>query len=183
MIGIIVQPLVIYMWEFFLSAISTLVETANIKVGTRKWVNEKWEIRKWGSGKQTADILLLQSRESQCLCMHSLRDHLCLTVGTKGICNDIASQSSMYKCFTFSSLHVSHFLKVVEPMNCPYFVPTLYKEPFWSFFMQLLALLWIIILIFVSHTALLLKQHLLFKFIMHLYPTEVHKMPVAIILQ
>ena len=49
--------------------------------------NEKWEMRKWGNGKQTADSLLLQSsKESQCPCNHSLRDHLRLTVGTKGHC-------------------------------------------------------------------------------------------------
>ena len=78
------------------------------------------EMGKWEDGtlhftQQTADILLLQSsRGSQCPCMHSLRDHLCLTVGTKGYATALhhsLQANSMYKFFTFGSLHVSHFLK------------------------------------------------------------------------
>ena len=64
-------------------------------------------------------MLLQSSRESQCPCMHSLRDHLCLTVGTKG---------------TVCKLILWPFLEFVESVNCPYFI---------QHFMQLLALLWI----------------------------------------
>ena len=58
------------------------------------------EMGKWEEGtlhftQQTADILLLQSsRKSQCPCNRSLKDHLSLRVGTKGVYNSIASQSA-----------------------------------------------------------------------------------------
>ena len=55
---------------------------------------EKGNGKKHFTQQKAADVLLLQSsRESQCPCMHSLRDHLCLTVGTKGACNGTVSWS------------------------------------------------------------------------------------------
>ena len=61
------------------------------------------EMGKWEEGtlyftQQTADILLLQSSNvmRKSMSMHALTDgdHLCLTVGTKGVCNGIASWSA-----------------------------------------------------------------------------------------
>ena len=52
--------------------------------------------------------------------MHSLRDQLCLTVGTKGVYmwNGIASRSASYS----SMQYVLNLLEVVEFVS--YFVPT-----------------------------------------------------------
>ena len=67
---------------------------------------------------------------------------------------------TVYKLILF--LHfwqlISHFLKVVQSMNCPYF----------QVILKLLhALACIVMDIFVSHTALLLKQHVRVGIISH----------------
>ena len=115
-----------------------------LKVGTRK---REMRNGKWGNGKKIHYISLSKLLmfcycshqmwwESQCPCMHSLRDQFCLTVGTKGVYMQHNLQAnSKYKkleFFTYGSLLA--FLKFVESVNCSYF-PTLYKES--CFFMHL----------------------------------------------
>ena len=110
--------------------------------------NEKWEMRKWGNGKKIHYISLSKLLmfcycghqmwwESQSPSMHSLRDQLCLTVGTKGVCNTICklilsirnlSSSLTAACYSFLEVFV-------ESVNS--YFPTLYKESFWGFFMHL----------------------------------------------
>ena len=111
--------------------------------------NEKWEMRKWGNGKPTADILLLQSsKESQCPCMHSLRDHLCLTVGTKGVCNG----HCITVCKLILCIRVFHFWQVVSQICWIYELSILCSNfiqgvILYSFFLHLLAC----IVLYLSH--------------------------------
>ena len=51
-------------------------------------------------------------------CMYSLRDHLCLTVDTKGLCARV-SELTLCMFFTLGIPAVS-FLKFVESVNCSY---------------------------------------------------------------
>ena len=123
--------------------------------------NEKWEMRKWGNGKNvhcisfsellTFCLILQSSRESQCPCMHSPRVALYPGSCRRNEPGDEATERSSLPdswhqrgmqrhCITVCKLIlcissslwqlVSRFLKFVESMNCPYFVPTSYKEPF-----------------------------------------------------
>ena len=72
------------------------VDRVTLKVGTRKW-----EMR---NGKQTADILLLQSsRESQCPCTHIFAWQLA-PKGYATALHHSLQANSMYKFFTFGSL-------------------------------------------------------------------------------
>ena len=86
-----------------------LINLATLKVEMRDW-----EEGTSHSTQQTVDVLLLQSSNEQVNvhAMHSLRDHL--TVGTKGVCNGIASQSasSLYMYYVLHCRQLVSFLEV-----------------------------------------------------------------------
>ena len=105
-------------------------------------------MRKWGNGKQTADTLLLQSSKESGCPMYALTERPPLP--------DSWGQRALHHSLQANSIHfwqlVSHFLKFVESMNCPY--STLFQIYTGSYFEAssctcLHALLWIYI--YLSH--------------------------------
>ena len=67
--------------------------------------NEKWEMRKWGNGKQTADILLLWSSKGKSMSMYALTERSSLPDSWhQRALHHSLQANSMYKFFTFGSL-------------------------------------------------------------------------------
>ena len=100
---------------------------------------------KWGNGKQTADISLLQSsKKSQCPSMYALTERSslpdswqqrgmqrhCITVCKLILCIFFTSGSLLAISWNLLNLWIVHTLF------------QLYTKSYWSFFMHLLALLW-----------------------------------------
>ena len=125
--------------------------------------NGKWENGEMGSTlhftqQKAADVLWLQpSNVMKSMSIHSLRDHLAWQLAPKGYATALHyGLSKLVLCsmfFTFGSFLA--FLKFVESV-----IPTLYKESFWGFFMQLLAQF---VMICLTFSTIILKQHVLFK--------------------